>query len=116
MIALSTDIPHPRGHLTYPLKMHPHLRNPSEPQHRRRLADNASTVLSSFRIPLPRHLHEEHGQRRHPERAPHPTGRRRPPDPHRRTDLDVRYEPRGYVARRAQRLADPNGARSQRHP
>jgi len=67
MIALSTDIPHPRGHLTYPLKMHPHLRNPSEPQHRRRLADNASTVLSSFRIPLPRHLREEHAVEHHTE-------------------------------------------------
>jgi hypothetical protein len=60
MIVLLTDIPHPRGHLAYPLKMHPHLRNPSKSQYRRRLADNASTVLSSLRIPLSRRLHAEH--------------------------------------------------------
>jgi hypothetical protein len=64
-------IPNPGRHLSYLVEMHPHLRNPSKFQHRGRLVDNTSAVLSSLRVPLSRPLHAQYAVEYHAENILH---------------------------------------------
>lgn len=51
------DIPHPWGFVPFPLEMHSHLGNPSEPQHRRSFFDHASLILPGLRNTIHGPLH-----------------------------------------------------------
>jgi len=66
------DLPHPRRCLAHALKMHPHLRHPPKPQHRRRLANNSSFILPRLHIPLPGPVHVQHSMEYRSEGLLHP--------------------------------------------